>query len=44
VNGVELEYMEEGDGVPVVFSHGAGLDLRYWEPQRKVFSKRHRSS
>jgi len=42
VNGVELEYVEEGTVVPVVFSHGGGSDLRYWEPQRKVFAARYR--
>ena len=42
VNGVALEYVEEGNGVPVVFSHGGGSDLRYWEPQRKVFAERYR--
>jgi pimeloyl-ACP methyl ester carboxylesterase len=42
VNGVELEYVDEGIGVPVVFSHGGGLDRRYWEPQRKVFAARYR--
>jgi non-heme chloroperoxidase len=38
VNGVDLEYVDVGTGVPVVFSHGGGSDLRYWEPQRKVFA------
>ena len=42
MNGVELEYLDEGTGVPVVFSHGGGLDLRYWEPQREVFAARYR--
>jgi len=42
VNGVDLEYMDEGTGVPVVFSHGGSSDLRYWEPQRKVFAAQHR--
>ena len=42
VNGVELEYMDEGTGVPVVFSHGGSSDLRYWEPQRQVFAARYR--
>ena len=37
VNGVELEYVDEGTGVPVVFSHGGSSDLRYWGPQRDVF-------
>jgi pimeloyl-ACP methyl ester carboxylesterase len=42
VNGVDLEYVDEGIGVPVVFSHGGGSDLRYWEPQRKDFAARYR--
>src|ERR687897_3057051 len=42
VNGVELEYVEEGAGVPVVFSHGGSSDLRYWEPQRETFAARYR--
>ncbi len=42
VNGVDLEYVDEGSGVPVVFSHGGGSDLRYWEPQREVFAARYR--
>jgi pimeloyl-ACP methyl ester carboxylesterase len=42
VNGVDLEYVEEGTGVPVVFSHGSGSDLRYWEPQRAAFAARYR--
>jgi pimeloyl-ACP methyl ester carboxylesterase len=42
LNGVDLEYVEEGAGVPVVFSHGGGSDVRYWDPQRKVFAGRYR--
>ncbi len=42
VNGVDLEYVDEGTGVPVVFSHGSGSDLRYWAPQRTVFAARYR--
>lgn len=42
VNGVVLEYLDEGTGAPVVFSHGGGSDLRYWQPQRKVFAARYR--
>ena len=38
VNGVDLEYVDEGTGVPVVFSHGGSSDLRYWEPQREAFA------
>jgi non-heme chloroperoxidase len=32
VNGVDLSYIEQGAGSPVVFVHGAWMDLRYWEP------------
>jgi pimeloyl-ACP methyl ester carboxylesterase len=42
VNGVELECVDEGRGVPIVFSHGSGSDIRYWEPQRAVFAERYR--
>jgi len=42
VNGVDLEYVDEGSGVPVVFSHGGSSDIRYWEPQREFFSSRYR--
>jgi pimeloyl-ACP methyl ester carboxylesterase len=42
VNGADLEYLDEGSGVPVVFSHGGNSDVRYWEPQREVFAARYR--
>lgn len=41
-NGVDLSYIEQGSGAPVVFVHGAVGDLRFWEPQREAFAKRHR--
>ena len=41
-NGVDLLYVSEGSGAPVVFAHGAVADLRYWEPQRAAFAKRFR--
>jgi pimeloyl-ACP methyl ester carboxylesterase len=41
-NGVDLTYIDEGKGAPVVFVHGAIADLRYWEPQRKAFASKHR--
>ena len=41
-NGVELSYIEQGTGTPVVFVHGAVGDLRFWEPQRAAFTRRHR--
>jgi pimeloyl-ACP methyl ester carboxylesterase len=42
LNGVDLEFVDEGAGVPVVFSHGGGSDVRYWEAQRAVFAARFR--
>lgn len=32
-NGVATYYERSGDGPPVVFIHGAGLDHRMWRPQ-----------
>ena len=42
VDGVDLSYVEQGAGPPVVFVHGAFSDLRYWEPQRQAVAKAHR--
>ncbi|MGA5198407.1 alpha/beta fold hydrolase [Streptomyces exfoliatus] len=33
VNGVEVAYERVGQGPPLVFAHGAGLDGRMWQPQ-----------
>ena len=41
-NGTELSYVSQGSGEPVVFVHGAVVDLRYWEPQRAAFAKQYR--
>jgi len=38
VNDVDLSYIEQGAGTPVVFVHGARMDLRYWEPQRQAIA------
>jgi pimeloyl-ACP methyl ester carboxylesterase len=42
VNGVELSYIDQGTGMPVVFVHGAWMDLRYWEPQRQAVATQYR--
>jgi pimeloyl-ACP methyl ester carboxylesterase len=42
VNDVNLSYIEQGTGAPVVFVHGAISDLRFWEPQRPEIAKHHR--
>jgi pimeloyl-ACP methyl ester carboxylesterase len=42
VNGVDLSYSEQDTGTPVVFVHGAWMDLRYWEPQRQAIATQYR--
>jgi pimeloyl-ACP methyl ester carboxylesterase len=42
VNDVDLSYIEQGTGTPVVFVHGAFSDLRYWEPQRQAMATHYR--
>lgn len=42
VNGVRLQYLEEGAGEPIVFVHGAPHDLRAWEPVRVEIAKKYR--
>ena len=39
VNDVELHYLENGKGVPVIFVHGGLDDYRMWEAQIKPFSE-----
>src|SRR3954452_19640300 len=39
---IGLLYTEQGSGVPVVFVHGAWMDLRYWEPQREAIAANYR--
>ncbi len=43
VNGVELRYVEQGKGEPLIFLHGGSGDYRAWEPQLKVFSENYRA-
>jgi non-heme chloroperoxidase len=42
VNGVELHYLEQGTGVPVVFVHGGLVDYRRWVEQVGPFAQRYR--
>ena len=42
VNGVELHYLENGKGVPVIFVHGGLDDYRMWEAQLKPLSENYR--
>jgi pimeloyl-ACP methyl ester carboxylesterase len=41
VNGVELTYIEQGAGSPVVFVHGSLGDYRSWIPQFLPFSEKY---
>lgn len=42
VNGVELHYLERGEGTPVVFVHGGLDDYRYWQSEMEPFSVHYR--
>jgi pimeloyl-ACP methyl ester carboxylesterase len=42
VNGVDLTYLDQGTGAPVVFVHGSFSDLRFWEPQRQAIAQQYR--
>jgi pimeloyl-ACP methyl ester carboxylesterase len=42
VNGVDLSYLDQGTGTPVVFVHGSFSDLRFWEPQRQAVAQQYR--
>jgi pimeloyl-ACP methyl ester carboxylesterase len=42
VNGVNLTYVEQGQGAPLLFVHGSNADHRLWEPQREAFAANYR--
>jgi len=42
-DGGWLQYAVAGDGDPVVFIHGFGLDFGMWDPQWQPFSARYRA-
>jgi hypothetical protein len=42
INGVTLPYLDQGQGAPVVFVHGAFSDHRIWEAQRQAIAARYR--
>lgn len=43
VNRVKLEYVEQGQGEPIVFIHGSASDYRTWQNQLNVFDKQFRT-
>jgi pimeloyl-ACP methyl ester carboxylesterase len=42
VRGIELHYIEQGQGEPLILLHGGQGDYRSWEPQLKALSPRFR--
>jgi hypothetical protein len=42
VNGVRLQYWDQGSGEPVVFVHGVISDHRAWEPVRDEIARKYR--
>jgi pimeloyl-ACP methyl ester carboxylesterase len=42
VNGVNLTYLEQGEGAPIVFVHGTLSDYRAWEGQREPVAQHFR--
>ena len=42
INGINLFYTDQGEGVPLVFIHAFPLSSAMWEPQIKQFSQNYR--
>lgn len=42
IGSYEINYVDEGEGVPVVMIHGLAGDLSAWKPQVAALSARHR--
>ena len=42
INGTQIYYEVKGDGHPLVLIHGYSLDLRMWDDQMPVFTKKYR--
>jgi pimeloyl-ACP methyl ester carboxylesterase len=43
INGTTFEYIEQGNGQPIVLVHGSASDYRTWQPQLEDFSRRYRT-
>ena len=43
VNGVDLAYIEQGQGEPVLFVHGGAGDYRAWDQQMNAFGAGYRA-
>jgi pimeloyl-ACP methyl ester carboxylesterase len=42
-DGVELHYVEQGKGVPVIFVHGAGMGYSTWDNHLGPFAESYRA-
>lgn len=42
VNNVELHYIDQGQGEPLILLHGGQGDYRSWTPQMEAFSRQYR--
>jgi pimeloyl-ACP methyl ester carboxylesterase len=42
INGTQIYYEVEGDGHPLILIHGYSLDVRMWDDQMHVFTKKYR--
>ena len=42
INGIELNYADKGQGVPIILIHGHPFDHTMWDPQIAAFSKHYR--
>ena len=42
INGINLYYEDNGDGFPVIFTHGFAGTTKSWDNQVVAFSKKYR--
>ncbi|WP_271273602.1 alpha/beta fold hydrolase [Aliamphritea hakodatensis] len=42
INGMEMQYLDQGEGFPLLFGHGYLWDSRMWAPQLDVLSEHFR--
>jgi pimeloyl-ACP methyl ester carboxylesterase len=43
IDGTSFQYLEQGDGEPVVLVHGSASDCRTWDQQKNEFARRFRT-
>lgn len=42
VNDIELSYITQGDGEPIIFVHGSSVDCRVWDDHREIIAPEYR--